>query len=227
MFNNFQYSYLIGCIFFLIIWLILYIKRKDVRTKMLKMSIVVAPLGPLSSPLFLRDYWHPQFFNGWTVGIEDALFSFAIAGIAVVIYEELLGKRYISRHLKSHSKWMLGAAVFGIIWMYIGNEVLNFNSIYVSTSGLILIGLAVVIIRHDLLKDALFSGLIMSLIMLVFYSLFSYTFHGIIQEWWHLKNLSGIIIAGAPLEELMWGFGWGFIAGPAYEFINGLKFRKQ
>jgi hypothetical protein len=77
------------------------------------------------------------------------------------------------------------------------------------------------------LKDALFSGLFVGGLMFIFYLVFGTLFDGIIQKWWLLKNISGILIFGAPLEELMWGFGWGFVAGPAYEFINGLRFKKS
>ena len=227
MFANFQYAYLLGNLFFLLVWIILFIYRRDLRRKMLIMSLVVAPMGPLSEIFYLRDYWQPQLFNGWLIGIEDLLFGFAIGGIAAVIYEELFGKKYLSRHLSAHPKWMFGVAVFGVIWMYVGSMVLGFNSIYVSILGFLIIGASILFTRHDLLKDALFSGLLMGGLMLFFYFVFGYFFDGIIQKWWLLKNISGIIIFGAPLEELMWGFGWGFVAGPAYEFINGLRFKKS
>jgi membrane protease YdiL (CAAX protease family) len=63
--------------------------------------------------------------------------------------------------------------------------------------------------------------------MLIFYLLFcNVIFRGIIQNWWNIKNLSGILIFGIPIEELMWVFSWGFVAGPTYEFITGLRFKK-
>jgi len=227
MFENFQHAYLIGNLFFLAVWIILFLYRRDLRRKILIMSLAIAPMGPLSQLFYSRDYWHPQLFNGWLIGIEDLLFSFAIGGIATVIYEELFGKKYMKRHLSAHPKWMFAVALFGIVWMFVGNLVLGFNSIYVSTLGFLIIGASFLFFRHDLLKDALFSALFVGGLMFVFYLLFGFIFDGIIQEWWMLKNISGIIILGAPLEELMWGFGWGFVAGPAYEFINGLRFRKS
>ena len=122
---------------------------------------------------------------------------------------------------------MFAVAVFGIAWMLIGNILLGFNSIYVSILGFLIIGASVIFFRHDLLKDALFSGLLVGGIMFLFYLIFGVVFDGLVQKWWLLKNISGILVFGAPLEELMWGFGWGFVAGPAYEFINGLRFKKS
>lgn len=224
--ENFQYASLVGNLFFLSVWTILFLYRRDLRKEMLLMSLIIAPLGPVSELFYLRDYWQPQFFNGWLLIGQDLLFSFAIGGIAAVIYEEVFGKKHAKRHLTAHPKWVLAIALFGITWMVVGNLVLGFNSIYVSTLEFLIVGATFIFFRHDLLRNALFSGMLMAGLLLIFYFLFDTVFDGIIQRWWLLENISGIIIFGAPLEELMWGFGWGFAAGPAYEFINGLRFRK-
>ncbi len=38
---------------------------------------------------------------------------------------------------------------------------------------------------------------------------------------WLLPNLSGVLVAGIPVEELLWAFGVGMVAGPFYEFFTG------
>jgi len=78
MFDILQYAYLFGDLFFLFIWLILFFARKDLRKQMLIMSFVVAPMGPISEIFYLRDYWQPQLFNGWSVGVEDLLLLFQL-----------------------------------------------------------------------------------------------------------------------------------------------------
>ena len=119
----------------------------------------------MSEFFYLRDYWHPELFTGWAIGIEDLLFGFAIGGIAAVIYEELFGKKHARRHLPAHPKWMLAVALFGITWMLVGNIVLGFNSIYVSILSFLIIGASILFFRHDLLKDALLSGLLVGILM--------------------------------------------------------------
>jgi hypothetical protein len=226
MVTDFRYAYLINNIFFAIVWLMLFFLRPDLRRKMTIMSIIVALIGPFSEFFYLRDYWRPEIFNGWMIGVEDVLFGFFIGGIAGVIYEEVFGKKYTKRHLHGHTTWMFASFLFLLVLMVVGNIFLGYNSGYVSILGFLAIGIIPIVQRHDLLKDAFISGFLMGCLMLVFYSVFTYLFDGIIQKWWLLHNLSGIIILEAPLEELLWGFGWGFVAGPAYEFINGLKFKK-
>ena len=57
------------------------------------------------------------------------------------------------------------------------------------------------------------------------YILYTAIFPNIIEDWWKLENISGIIIFGAPIEELIWGFTWGFFIGPVYEFWRGIKLK--
>ncbi len=226
MFEHFEYAYLVGNLFFAFIWIALFVSRKDLRRKILIMSSVVAPLA-LTQLFFVRDYWRPEYFHGsGVVGVEDFVFSFLIGGIGGGIYEEIFGKKYVSRHLERHPHWMFIVAVVGMLWMIIGNIILQLNSMSVTIAGLLLIGATILISRHDLVKDAIFSGLLTGSLMVGFYILWTNLFPGVVQQWWLLNNLSGIIILGAPLEEIMFGFGWGFLAGPTYEFIHGLKFRK-
>ncbi len=227
MFNNFHYAYIFGCLFFSVIWICLFSLRKDLRKEMLIMSILVAPLGPLSELFYRRDYWQPQLFDGRTIGLEDLWWSFLIGGITAVVYEEFFGKKYLKRHLKKHSHWMLGMAALFILWMIVGNRIFGFNSIYVSSLGFLIIGFVSLLSRHDLIKDAFFSGFFISILMFLMYFTLTPLFPGVIQKWWMLKNISGVVIFGAPLEEIMWGFCWGFMAGPLYEFIRGLEFSRK
>ena len=194
------------------------------------MSFLVAPLG-FTQFFYFRDYWHPSYFLGTIfniAGVEDILFSFLIGGITAVIYEEIFGIQYAKRHVKNHLYFMFGCSLFGALFMFVGNVVLGFNSMYLSIAILLLTGIFILIFRHDLLRDAFFSGVLIGGLMFVFYLLFfNVMFDGIIAKWWLLDNISGILLFGIPLEELMWGFAWGFVAGPTYEFINGLKFKRS
>ena len=190
------------------------------------MSFLVAPLGPLSEFFYLKDYWQPQLMNGWKIGFEDFLFAFCIGGIAGVLYEEIFRKKTIRKQPHRNFSIIIWFAIIGLLWMLIGNLILGINSIYVSASGFILAGIIILILRKDLIKDAFFSAILLGTLALFFYLVFTNIFPGIIQKWWLLHNISGIIILGAPIEEIMWFFGWGLFAGPAYEFVLGSKYKE-
>ncbi|MBI3631970.1 MAG: hypothetical protein HY225_00785 [Candidatus Vogelbacteria bacterium] len=224
-----QYAYLIGDLFFALVWLILFSHRKDLRKEMLTMSLIISPLG-ISEIIYYKDYWRPEFIinTGFNFGIEDLLFCFAIGGITAVIYEEVFDKTYSQRRDSRRPKHLLAIAASIILFIFIGNSLLGVNSIYVTSAVMLLAGLAIIFIRHDLIKEAMMSGLLIGLAMFLFYTLyFLLLFPGIIQKWWLLKNLSGILLFGVPIEEILWGFCWGFIAGPIYEFILGIKLKNK
>jgi len=192
---------------------------------MLIMSLLVALLGPLSEIFYLRDYWHPQLASYLSLSTQDLLFGFSIGGISAAIYEEIFRKKDVVRHLPNRQKVMLVTSIAVVVAMYLGNIYLGINSIYASVAGMLVIGIVTLIFRHDLVLDAFFSGLLVGLLMLFFYITFTHLFNGIIQKWWMLNNTSGILIFGAPLEEIVWGFSWGFAAGPIYEYLNGLSIK--
>jgi hypothetical protein len=215
--------YLIGTGIFFIFWLLFYIHKKNLRKEMLIMSFLVAPLGPLSELFYFRDYWNPDYiFPIFGVGIEDLLFAFFIGGIGAVAYEELFIKK-IRKTKRDQSKLL---AIIGILSLFIFITLTLFfkmNSIYSSSIVFVLGGLIIVYKRKDLLKNAIGNGILVAMIMLLFYVIFTSIFPTVIEDWWQLHNLSGFFLGGAPIEEIIWGFCWGFLIGPLYEFWRGYK----
>ena len=83
----------------------------------------------------------------------------------------------------------------------------------------------IIYFRRDLLWQAIFSGFSVGLLMLFFYQIWIRMYPGIIEHWWALQNISGILIFGAPLEEIIWGFTWGLVGGTIYEFTRGISIK--
>jgi hypothetical protein len=71
-----KYSYLVYSLIFLLVWVVLYILRPDLRRRMLIFSLIM-PLGPLSEFWFLRDYWRRPTITGYPISIGDPIFSIA------------------------------------------------------------------------------------------------------------------------------------------------------
>ena len=86
---DYTYSYLLMDFGFLIVWLILYFLRKDVRKVMWFVSLPLGFMGPFLEYVYVNDWWRPLTITGTLLGIEDFLFGFGIGGISAAIYEEL------------------------------------------------------------------------------------------------------------------------------------------
>jgi hypothetical protein len=48
-------------------------------------------------------------------------------------------------------------------------------------------------------------------------------FPGYVQQVWNLEAISGILIAGIPIEELMFAFAFGFFWSTVYEHFTWNK----
>lgn len=234
MVDNFQYTYLLGSLIALPPWLYLFIHRKDCRKEILIASFCVVILAIIWAPWFLKDYWMPEyvhsyFFKNWRLGGgEDFLYGFFLGGISNVIYEEVFGKRFCKRRdRKHHWSWFL-IPFFALFFLVFGLPVyFGINSIYASLVSFFILSIFMIYFRRDLFVDSLVSGFLVGLLTLLSYLVFLAFFPGVIHSWWLIPNLSGIFILEVPIEELLWAFGVGMVAGPFYEFFMGLKFKKS
>lgn len=219
------YSYLIANIVMLLIWLVLFLFRRDVRREMLFLSFVVGICGLLTEPLYTVDWWRPLTITNTRVGIEDFLFGFWIGGISAVIYEEVFKKKIYIRKTKrrGHISYILFLFIgLGTIF-YASFYMLKLNSFYSSVVALVPLILFVWIKRNDLIIDSLATGLLVPLLGLLWFWIPEYLTPGWIEKYWLLNNLSGITLMKAPLEDLIWGFLVGAYVGPLYEFWKGAR----
>ncbi len=222
------YAYFIGDIIFLSVWLLLFFTRKDLRREMLTMSVIGAVFAP-AALIFLPDYWYPDHILGnFHLGIEDYLFAFAIAGIGGVIYEATFGKSHtLCECRKRDQKDLLIIAVIAAIILLGLTLIFKLNSIYSNYAAFVAIFGFIVFFRRDLLWQSLISGLMVALLMFLFYEVWIAIYPGIITHWWKLQNISGILVLGVPLEEIIWGFSWGIAGGSLYEFVRGIGLKKN
>lgn len=234
----FHYAYLFLTIPFIFIWVILYLFGRRTRMEQVHMSLLGAVLGPASELIYMRDYWIPQsafpiYLGHFPLMFEDVIFGFAIGGIGAVVYEVILRTRTIS--LSHPVKGLVkGWAILLIFYfaMHIALA-LGANSIYASAVGFIAASLPILFKRHDLLLDAVGSGVAVTLVMFLSYFLLYHTATNseeILKQGWLIYNTPlDVRVAGIPLTEMAWGFTFGFFAGPLYEYSSGrrLKYVKK
>ena len=225
---DYKYAYLFGNLVILFpLWLFFFLHRRDLKKKILLMSTALGVVGPVSEIWYIRDYWHPQTFTTWPIGLEDFLFGFFIGGIASVIYQELFNKRWSKSKIKSYPEFTFIMTLFALLVLRVFTRNLSINSIYASLVIFVGVSGMILFFRRDLVIDAFLTALLVLSIAFLGYLVFLYIYPEVVQKWWVLENISGILIFGIPIEELMWAFGLGLFVGPCYEFFAGLRLLKK
>ncbi len=229
-----QYIWLIGSLALLIIWIVVYLVLRDKtsRKEMLTVSLWTSLLG-LTEPIFVPEYWNPpSLFNlAQKTGfdIESLIFAFGVGGLAVVIYEAIFKIKHqkISLAEKHHPKHRLHLLVLfsaPIIFVLL-SIFTNLNPIYSTFIALIGGGLFTLYCRPDLKKKMIVSAFIFLAIYFLFFLILITMFPAWARSVWNFAAISGILILGIPLEELMFALGLGFLWSSVYEHIKWYKIK--
>lgn len=64
------------------------------------------------------------------------------------------------------------------------------------------------------------SGVVFLGLYFVFFLIFAAVYPGYIDQVWNLRALSGVLIAGVPLEELLFGFSFGLMWSAVFEHLT-------
>lgn len=221
---NYQYSYLLGTVVLLIIWIRLYLLKNTDKKQMLLMSILFAPAGFIGEFIYTRDWWNPATITGTVAGIEDLLFGFAIAGIASVIYEVVFKKNIVKRTDKIPiKKIIVTIAILSAIFLA-SVYIVKLHTFIAAMITLLCPIIYIYIKRKDLIKNSMFSGLLLILFSILFYVIVELITPGWIAATWS-GTISGITWFGIPIEDLIWIFFTGALIGPLYEFWKNKKLR--
>ena len=223
-----KYSYLGYSLIFLLIWVIFYILRPDLRRRMLVFSLIITPLGPLSEIWFLRDYWRRPTITGYPISLEDAVFSFAIGGIAYSIYKFFFNMTAVKSEDQQPQVWLVFAFfIITVLPLLLLTDLLGINSIFSSAFSLFLIAALTWIPRPDLLRPSLLSGILIAALFFLVYKAMQVIFPGAIEYWCMGCNPSGFRLSGINIEELLWDFTWGLAGSTMVEVVMGEKLQKR
>lgn len=220
------YAYLMMSVALLMAWFVLYIVRTDLRRTMWRVSLVTALLG-LTEPLFVPKYWNPYtlFDLARRTGfdLESLLFSFAIGGIVFAAYEvffrmtpseSMAGER----HERRHRHHLLAVASPFLVFLIVAIAT-KLNPIYSSAIALVAGFFATLFCRRDLWLKMIVSGGLFLAVYFIVFVFFNLAFPGYVVAVWNLKAISGVRLAGVPLEELMFAFTFGLYWSSLYEHL--------
>jgi hypothetical protein len=222
-----QYSYLGYSLIFLLVWAVFYILRSDLRRRMLIFSLIIMPLGPLSEFWFLKDYWRRPTITGYPISAEDVIFSFAIAGIAYSIYKVFFNMLVVEGHDQPRGGLVIAFLIIIILPLFILTDLLHINSIFSSTFSLFLIAVLTWILRPDLLKPSIVSGILVVILFFLVYKAMQVIFPSAIEYWCMGCNQSGLRLSGINIEELLWDISWGLAGGTMVEAVTGERLQKH
>lgn len=229
-----QLAWLIWSLFLIVIWGIIYalLKSKESKKEMLLMSLWTSLLG-LTEPLFVPEYWSPPslFDLAQRTGfdIESFIFAFGIGGIAVIIYERIFRVSHEQiksheRHLPRHRYHLLSILSAPIIFFFLLIAA-PFNPIHSAIIAMVVGGLFSWYCRPDLKKKMLVSAFIFLGLYFVYFLTLVAAYPGYIEKVWNLSAISGILILGVPLEELIFAISFGFIWSSVYEHLKWYKIK--
>jgi hypothetical protein len=213
--------YLLLSLFLLGIWGILFLLRSDLRQKLWIMSFIGAVVGPLSERLYFRDYWRPPLTLP-PLPLEDALFGFAIAGIAATIFDVVAqtSERVMEAPQRGLTVGMVPSLPFVLL---VFTVILGVNSVLVSTAAFLALSLLIAALRPDLLLPSLLSGLLCILIIAPLYAILLGIAPIYLERVWLLAGTPwGRTVFGIPATELLWYFSWGCLGSVIYPFAKGL-----
>lgn len=222
-----MYRYAVGVLFFGLVWLLLFCVLPRVRRAMVVSSLLFSIAGPVTEFFHVRDYWSPVFLipitlGSWRFGVEDFAFAAFLAGIGTGLYEWAAGpgsavpvrieiRLLLVRFAKGvllvvPALWFI---THGLGWNSLTATLLVMSALVVSSSGW----------SPRPLIGALPAGFAGGILMWVFYwGFFLRLFPSIIGEWWRAEALSGIALAGVPVEEVFWAAAASFAVGPVYRY---------
>ncbi len=220
-----MYEWFIFASSWLGIWMVVFAAKPRLRREMLWVSAFTSLFG-LSEPLFVPSYWNPpSLFNLASTthfDIESLVFCFATGGVASVLYEAAFSMehRKLAREEHVESRWfhlfslLITPVVFVLLFFLTG-----LNPIYCAVVAMFAGAASAVACRPDLAKNALLGGLLFIGLYFVFFFLVNLFFPAFIESW-NLAVLSGFLVAGVPLEELMFAFTFGMMWSGVYEHVK-------
>jgi hypothetical protein len=215
-----QYTYISLSFVFILVWLIIFFKRIDLRSRLFKAGFIGMFCGSLSELWLKFDYWNPQsVLNSENTLIEDFVCGFFIVGVSCTLYHWLFNRRVVkvskTRYLTALLFFLSGAAnQFAI------NSMLSFSIVFLLLSALIILK------QQKYFAQSIKNGIVLALMAFVtYYILFSIIF----PDFWHTvlkkdSHQSGLFFFNTfPVVEILWYFSWGVFSNIFYDYIGNYE----
>ncbi|HKZ87526.1 MAG TPA: lycopene cyclase domain-containing protein [Candidatus Bathyarchaeia archaeon] len=225
-----MYEWLAFSLLLVGVWLVIYVARRSLRKEMLWVSLFTSFTG-FAEPLFVQAYWSPPslFDLARRTGfdVESLIFSFAVGGIAAVLYEAVLNVKHRKMsvaEVRISRRWFHLASLASMPFVFFVLLIFTrVNPIYPLLIALFVGGIAAIACRPDLAKNTFVGGALFAGLYFAFFLVVNTLFPRFIDSW-NLSVLSGILVLNVPLEELLYGFTFGMYWSTIYEHFMWYTF---
>jgi hypothetical protein len=227
-----SYAYALWSAVLLVLWALVFaaLRSRGSRRKMLVTSTLTALLG-FTEPLFVPEYWNPPtlFDLAQRTGfdVESLVFAFAVGGLAGTLYESLFPVSHTpmstaERHGRRH-RWH-GAALLSPALAFLALYPIDgLNPIYAVIAALGIGGSLAVWCRPDLSRRMLTGAALFGAFYFLFFLSLVWAHPTYVKSVWNLAGISGLLLFGVPLEEVLFAVSLGFLWSGAYEHISWLR----
>lgn len=228
---DYKYTYLLMGVCFFVIWLILFLIRKDVRREMLIMSLIFGLCGPLTDIVYYRDWWSPLTITNSVISIEAFIVGFSLGGIIPIIYEEIFKDHLKERRRNKRRRELDTGFFFGILTIiggiFFGSHfLLGINSLIATILAMTIPTALIWYKRRDLIKMSLMSGVLTLGIAMIVYSALNFITPDWVKTFWQFKNISNLIVFSVPIDDVIWYFLAGCLIATLYPFWHEGKLIK-
>lgn len=214
---------------FLVPWAALFLAFPPHRKTMIWASLFTTPFG-LTEPLFVPEYWNPPslFDLAQRTGfdIESLIFCFGIGGVGAVLHNILTGRvphpvGAGERRWPAHRFHLAALATpflaFPVLYL------VPWNPIYSGIGSMAMGAVATGLCRPDLVRRMFLAGLVFVAYYTVFLLGLETSSPGFVGRVWNLGALTGILIGGMPLEELLFALCFGLYWSSVYEHVQWMR----
>ena len=211
---------------FLLPWLALYVTNPRLRPVIWRVSFATAVFG-LTEPIWVPEYWDPpslfELARRTGFDVESFIFCFAIGGIGAVVYNALTHRSFVpvsAEEKRAPRHRFHPVALWAPYALFPALYFLPWNPIYPAILCLVIGGITSSICRPDLKVKGLVGGAVFLGLYTIFMLGLVWLTPGYIPHVWNLPALSGVLIGGIPLEELLFGFTFGLYWAGVYEHFT-------
>lgn len=206
------------------IWtLFVWLFRKDLRSRILKVGAIGAVAGILNEILYFQDYWQPvSLFGTGVFSLEDMLSGAFIMAFSVTVYDVVFRIHDEHEQRTSYRRFFILFGV-GLLLTLILTYAVGMYSIIATSIGLFVLTAYMLIRRPLLWKRSLFTAASLVLFGFIDYFFLFYVLspgylmaHFLLTDTLYNPTFFGFM----PFFEVLWFATWGMFAGILIPYLK-------